>query len=172
MEAISGILEFKTFNGNSTGDIARYIRNHIDTAEYGEFELYIGCDSLPPKRMVTTFGIVIVIYRIGKGGHIIYRRIQENDKKFKRTRDRLWHEVELSVLVAQYLKDSGLLEIDTKLKKLKSIDIHVDLNPKKEFLSNEIYAAATGFVKGCGFNWNAKPDAPAASYAADAVCRW
>ena len=166
--------EFKKHDGTSTGDVAQYIKNYIDNMEYGDFQLFIGCDSLPPKRMSTTFVVVVVVYRIGKGAHVIHQRFVEHDRKYKQTWDRLWREVELSVDVAKHLRDSGLLEIDTKMKKLKSLtlDIHIDINPNKEFLSNKVYQAATGYIKGCGFDWHAKPEAPAASYAADHICRW
>jgi predicted RNase H-related nuclease YkuK (DUF458 family) len=171
--------EFRKHDGTTTGDIAKYIRDYINSMEYGDFELYIGCDSLPPKRHVTTFVVVVVIYRVGKGAHVVHKRFQESIKSYKLnqkdgTYARLWHEVELAVDVAKHLRDSGLLNLNTKMRKLKSLtmDIHIDINPDKTYLSNKVYSAAVGFIKGQGFEWHAKPNAPAASYAADHICRW
>ena len=171
--------EFRKHDGTTTGDIAKYIRDYINNMEYGDFEIFIGCDSLPPKRSVTTFVVVVAIYRVGKGAHVVHKRFHENVKSYKLTAksgtyDRLWHEVELSVGVARHLRDSGILELNTKMRKIKSLtlDIHIDINPDKTFLSNQVYNAAVGFIKGQGFEWHAKPNAPAASYAADHICRW
>lgn len=173
VEILDDIRNFKKHDGSYTGDIAKYIKKHVDDTEYGDFELFIGCDSLPPRRAVTSFVVVVVIYRVGKGAHVVHKKFVENNKKYRTTWDRLWHEVEIAVDVAKYLRDSGILELHTKNKSMKSLtmDIHIDINPNKEHLSNKVYNAATGYIKGCGFDWHAKPEAPAASYAADHICR-
>jgi hypothetical protein len=79
----------------------------------------------------------------------------------------LWWEIEYSMEIANYLREnSEKVLLDEKLT-----SIHVDISPKLENKSNSIFQAAVGYIKGMGFICKTKPDAIAASYAADLIVR-
>lgn len=174
-------MKFRKFDGTPIEDIAAYLHGYFAKSEGGDYEIYVGCDSLPPKKKVTTFVTVVCIRNVGHGAHILYRKDRVANTKLKTKKgvetgdiiDRLWHEVELSVGVATYLRDKGVLEYKNKYNKVKflHLDIHLDINPDEMHKSNLVYNSAVGFVKGMGFEFVTKPDAWAATYAADMVCR-
>ena len=64
---------YKT-NKTEIVDLAKYVKEYI--AQYpGEYDIFIGTDSQRVrKRNTVLFAMVIVIYRHGKGGHIIYSK--------------------------------------------------------------------------------------------------
>ena len=172
-------MKFRKFNGDIVQDIAAYIKDYFSKGPGGDFEIYVGCDSLPPKKKVTTFVTVVCIRNIGKGCHVLYKKdrvnnvAKRNDGDTSSIIDRLWHEVELSVEVAKNLRDNGVLDYKDKYNSVKflHLDIHLDINPDPAQKSNAVYSSATGFVTGMGFNYVTKPDAWAATYAADLVVR-
>ena len=163
-------MKFKKVNGEKIDNLSEYVKNHLDSKS-GEFQIYIGCDSLPPKGNVTSFITVVVLYDVGHGTHVICKK--DKSDKIKAMYDRLWHEVELAVEVAQYLRDNAILEYRTKAGTVKSIDlqVHLDLNPDESFKSNNVYNAALGYVKSLGFEFIPKPTAFAATYMADNLVR-
>ena len=73
---------------------------------------------------------------------------------------RLWAEVTKSIDVAEMLKDLD-----------KRITVHVDYNSKESEKSNQLYEAGIGYAKSMGYDAVGKPDAWAASSAADNYCR-
>ena len=176
-------MRFRKFSGEFVEDIASYMKEYFAKSDGGDYEIYVGCDSLPPKKRLTTFVTVVCIRNLGHGAHILYKKdhVANNKIKVRKNKgvetgdiiDRLWHEVELSVGVAEYLRKTGILEYKDKYNRVKSlhIDIHLDINPDEMHKSNLVYNSAVGFVKGMGFEFVTKPDAWAATYAADMVCR-
>lgn len=164
-------MNFYKFNGTNIGDVVDYIKRYLDEHE-GEFTLMIGVDSLPhgfwKKR--ATFTQVIALHRringTGKGAHCLFRR--QPKIKTQGTRDRLMTEAYQLVEVAQYLRDADL-EYHPKILKF---DLQLDFNREKPNESEKYLMEASGYVTAMGFEVNIKPDAPAASYAADFVCRY
>ena len=82
-------------------------------------------------------------------------------EKIKERFTKLWKEVEISLEVAEFLKSNDL--------HAKYIDI--DLNPDPKFGSNNVLRAALGFVESMGYSARVKPEACAASYVADRLCK-
>jgi predicted RNase H-related nuclease YkuK (DUF458 family) len=155
-------MQFRKINDPQPFELAEYIKDYLKRD--GDFELLIGCDSQRTRtRRTVTYALVVIIYNRGKGGHVIYKRIVRND--IKNLHDRLWQEVQYAVDIATYLRENDIL----LSKNIASV--HLDLNPKAEHKSNQIYDAAVGYVKGMGFELRTKPVAVAASYAADMLCR-
>ena len=69
-----------------------------------EANIIIGCDS-KNREDYTIYGLVIVLYKEKKGGHVLYAK-----ERIPRVRDRwsrLWREVELSVALANELQEKG-----------------------------------------------------------------
>ena len=166
-------MQFKKFDGTTIDNVSEYVKQYFRDNPGFDYDLFVGCDSLPAVNKVTTFVVVVVIYKRGKGAHIIYSKVK--DKTKLPIMSRLWKEVEISVEVAGELKAGGVLDYQFSDKhgtlQSLSLDIHLDLNSKVSEKSNKILDAATGYVKGMGFNVYSKPFAWCASYAADYVCR-
>jgi len=164
-------MNFYKFNGTNVGDIVDYIKRYLDEHE-GEYVLMIGVDSLPHGfiKKKATFTQVVALHRkingIGKGAHCLFRR--QAKIQTRGTRDRLLKEAYQLVEVAQYLRDSDI-EFDSRILK---VDLQLDFNKEKPHESEKYLDEAAGYVRAMGFEVNVKPDAPAASYAADFVCRY
>jgi len=162
-------MKFKKVDGTVITDVAKYLKEYIASRD-GEVDVMIGCDSLPKAYKTATYTTVIAVYTVGKGAHIIFNR--ETRVKTKSLIDRLWQEVEKALAVAQYLQKEGVLDI----KNVKGLDVHLhlDVNPDSGHganKSNAILDSAVGYITSMGFKCSTKPNAPAASYASDWLCR-
>lgn len=74
---------------------------------------------------------------------------------------RLWHEVELTRLIAE--------EVSKTTNKI--VEVHLDLNPDVEYASNKLFNAAVGYLKSLQFDVYAKPDSFVATAAADSLTK-
>lgn len=160
--------EFMNHQKKKVGDLVEYVNKYMAKNDRAKYEIYVGCDSqVNSKHTIysVVVGIHTIIDDIGRGVHIIHTR--EKDKKFGKDRGslftRLWGEVSRIVETAIYLKENGI-EID-------DIGTHVDANYKKQHASNMIYDSAIGWLRGEGFDVKGKPEAWAATYAANRYCR-
>lgn len=132
--------------------LTQYLSSHPDT------QIIIGCDS-KNREDQTIYGTVIVLYKEKRGGHVLYAK-----ERVPRIRDRwsrLWKEVEISVNLANELKEKGFP---------KAAFIDLDLNPDPKYKSNDVFRAAVGLVESMGYTARTKPHSLCASYAADKVC--
>jgi len=154
---------WKKVNGQEIENLAEYVKTHI--RQYpGEYEIFVGTDSQRMrKRYTVLFAMVICMYRQGKGAHVIYAKYKRSDIKDKYTRLRT--EVAYSLEIANYLTANDVL-VDPSI-----MTIHIDLSPNVINDSNKLYKEAIGWVTGMGYLCEAKPNAPAASYAGDWVVK-
>jgi len=148
-------LVFKKADGTKIPDIVSYVDDWRLT--HPNSELFIGCDSIDKKYM-TKYSIAIVMYDKGKGGHVV--TAETEDKGNMEIMQRLWPEIEQSVNTAKLLEQLNI-----------PITIHIDYNNEKTYKSNQLLDAAIGYANSVGFKAEGKPNAPAASYAADKNCR-
>lgn len=127
-------------------------------------KIYIGCDSERFQVAGTWYAdyiTAVVVHINGKNGCKIFGAVdreRDYEQRVDRPRMRLMNEV---YRVAQlYLELSPLVAHD--------IEIHLDINPSEMHNSNIVINEAVGYIKGmCGIVPFTKPDAWAASYAAD-----
>ncbi len=148
-------LEFRTLQGTLIPDVISYLNEKI----IDDTEVLVGCDSQNTGHS-TIYGLVIALHYGNRGGHIIYSKLE-----FPKIRDRfskLWKEVELSVGLAESMKEN-------KIKRIDYLDL--DLNPDPIYNSNKVLASAMGWCQALGYNVRCKPDAMVASYVADRICR-
>jgi len=163
-------VDFKKFTGERVEDVASYIKDYIEDHK-GEFVIMVGCDSLPHglRKRKATFTEVVCLHQkvdgIGKGAHILYKR--EHKVRVFNTRDRLMKEADRLVKVCQELRESGIEAHERVLY----MEPQLDFNKKNGEESNKYLDEARGYVKAFDFDVEVKPDAPAASYAADHCCR-
>ena len=146
---------FKNKYGEKIDDILEYVKNWI--SQHDNCEIYVGCDSQEINDK-TNYVTTICMYEIGNGAHVIY--CKEQEPKHNSMHNRLWLEVEKSVQVAEIIKDLD-----------KKITLHIDYNSKKTGKSNQLYEAGMGYIKSMGYEAVGKPNAWAASTAADNFCR-
>jgi len=162
-----------TYYGNDTKtSIADFINMHPDA------ELYVGTDSQrhgnrKKKYKYWTFTTCVAAYTRRKGGNAILfsenvRNPQgfdgklERPKKLSLLRQRLMVEAMKSLEVAWYL--------NTIVSEDRPITIHLDVNQNIQFDSTKYKDELVGYVTAQGFNCEHKPNAWAASWAADARC--
>lgn len=181
------LMETSVFRSKTDGtiieNVSQYIKDYfVEQRRNGarNFEIFIGTDSQRARRKrMTSYATVICLYTLGKGAHIIYARTKRNDisPPPKRTRKgekkakspglfyKLQWEVEYSMQVANYLNKNNVFE------ECEIAQLHFDINVNPEFDSNCAYNYAVGYAKSYGYNPRTKPNAIAASYAADMVVR-
>lgn len=149
-------MEYRILATETIVSLDSYLSHYL--SENPDAQIIIGCDS-KNRDSETVYGLVIVLYKEKKGGHVLYAK-----QRVPRIRDRwsrLWKEVELSVALANELQEKGF-------PKAKFIDL--DLNPDPRFKSNDVVRAAVGLVESMGYEARTKPYSLCASYAADKVC--
>lgn len=144
------------------------IRDYLTTVD-PDSKIYLGCDSQKFKKhgewwaRYTT--VLIVHINNCNGGKVFGYNDQERDydQKFNTPRMRLMNETyKVSEL---YLELGDILED-------REVEIHLDINPDEKWGSSCVINQAVGYIRGvCGVEAKVKPDAFAASYAADSVVR-
>lgn len=165
--------KFRTTWGDEITDVIEYIKNRITSDDDidKKYVIYIGCDSLPTANRTATYSTVICVYKVGRGAQILFSKENKvkvyGDLKKDRIKNRLWEEIYRVVDLAVFITDSDLLD----LSEIIDFQIHIDINPNEEFASNAIYTEAVGYIRGLGLDVYTKPNAMAASYAGDSICR-
>jgi hypothetical protein len=150
-------MKFKRLHDKEDIEVVSYLKDFLK--ENPNTDIYIGTDSQVHGRS-TTYAVVIVLHRKGRGGHVLYYR-----EVIPKTFDlftKIFKEVEMSLEVAEYLVANGI-------KKAKKIDI--DINPDKRYKSNIVLASAMGLLAGYGYEGRMKPYAWASSHVADKLCK-
>lgn len=130
----------------------------------GEIFYSVGTDSkFHPRKggWSVTYATVLAMTFNKRGTHLIARKEIRSGVGKLSLFDRLWLEVEMSVQLALWMREEFNIECE----------VHLDVNPNKEFDSNVLYEAAIGYAKSLGFVVEAKPDSPVAMNCADHLLR-
>lgn len=143
------------------------IKNYLDKLDDSS-KIYIGCDSLAFKRnnkWYADFYKVVVVHIDGCHGCKIFGEINTEVDYTPNKRKPAYRLMQECYKVSElYLK---LAEITDK-----EIEVHLDYNPNKKYVSNMVVEQAIGYIKGtCNVIPLVKPDAFAASYCADRLGR-
>jgi len=132
-----------------------------------ESKFYLGSDSERYKRKgiwYADYTVVVVCHIDGCHGCKVFGEVQtarDYDQRKDRPSMRLMGEV---YRVAELF---GKLE---PVLKSRYVEVHIDINSKKIHASNIVAAQAIGYIKGvCNIDAQLKPNAFAASFAADRV---
>jgi hypothetical protein len=130
-----------------------------------ETKIYLGADS---ERLnvrgiwYADYTLAVVVHIDGKHGCKIFGDVQRErdyDQKANKPAMRLMNEVYKVAELFQELAD--VLED-------RHVEVHLDINPNDNYASNVVVSQAIGYIKGtCNLTAQVKPDAFAASYAAD-----
>jgi hypothetical protein len=132
-------------------DIQKYVDEY--RAKFPKAEIKIGTDS-KQAGAVTLYVTAICFVHERKGVHYVYKR--ETLPRVKDIFTRLFKEAELTVEVVEFLNARDYMAI------------HADYNTAKTHKSSAAGEAVNGWLIGAGYNVESKPDAFAASRAADA----
>ena len=135
-----------------------------------ETRIYLGCDSRvfynhARDRMVN-YTLAVVVHIDGcRGGKLFYDNIIERDRSPSRRKPSVRLMTEVYKVSELYLR--MIDEVDSCIE--KDIEIHLDVNPRREYKSSAIISEALGYIRGvCQVDAKVKPEAWAASTVADA----
>ena len=164
---ITGAFTFKKFSGEQLNNIEEYVKRYCDTHE--NIEILIGTDS-QNRGVKTVFSTIIAMYDVGDGvhghgAHCVFSRWSTPRYRKEQSTERLLKEVEESIATADRLKNAGV--------KVKYIDIDVNPSPGANHrnVSNDIFAAARGWVEGNGYECRWKTLGPLVTTIADWVVK-
>lgn len=141
-------------------EVKQYISNSS-----AESKVYLGVDSERVNihgKWYADYTLAIVIHIDGKHGCKIFGEIERErdwDQKADKPSMRLMQEV---------YKVSELFQKLSNVLEDKHVEVHLDINPQERYKSSAVVQQAVGYIKGtCNIQALIKPDAFAASYAAD-----
>jgi predicted RNase H-related nuclease YkuK (DUF458 family) len=138
---------------------------HFIEAQGADTKIYLGCDSERMRidgQWYADYVLAVVVHINGNNGCKLFGEVQRErdyDHKVNRPAMRLMTEVyKVSEL---YLRLADVLEG-------RQVEVHLDINPDDHYGSSCVISQAIGYIKGtCNVVPFVKPDAFAASYAAD-----
>lgn len=133
------------------------VRQYIKTTDK-DTSIYVGCDSRQ-LRSKTVFVTVIVVHLSSKHGAKVFWKV-EKTKRIKSLRQRLMEEVSRAVYHALMIMD---------VVGDRHFEVHLDISPDENRASSVIVREAVGYVLSQGLKPVLKPDAIAASCAADYI---
>jgi len=128
----------------------------------GERVLHVGTDAQKFGRRVV-FVTCVVVLCPGKGGRVFHARVQRDRREVRSLRQKLFTEAWMSVETA--------MELAPHLPDDVPIIVHLDVNPDVRWASSRHIQEVGGLVVGQGFEVLFKPNAWAASHAADHVVK-
>jgi len=128
--------------------------------------IYIGADSERYRgrddKWYAEYTVAIVVHLDGSRGCKVFGKVtseRDYDKRHDRPAYRLMNEV--------YRASEMYLELFEAIGD-RHCEVHLDINPNEMHGSSCVIQQATGYIRGmCGFAPKVKPEAFAASYAAD-----
>jgi predicted RNase H-related nuclease YkuK (DUF458 family) len=112
-------------------------------------KVYIGCDSSVSKGEAT-YIVALILYR----------------KDFCKIYKKIYKLPDYGNIKARMLQEAAYA-IETALELGVPAEIHLDINPNPKFKSNAALKEALAYVRGMGLQAKVKPEAFAASCAAD-----
>lgn len=136
----------------------------VDSSE--TTSIYIGADSERYRgkddQWYADYTVAIVVHRDSSRGCRVFGKVdteRDYDKRHDRPSYRLMNEV--------YRASQMYMDLFESIGD-RHVEVHLDINPDEMHGSSCVIQQATGYIRGmCGFAPKVKPEAFAASYAAD-----
>lgn len=153
---------WKTLSGNEV-DLRLALLEELRLVP--EAQVIIACDSQQLGQS-TEYVTVVVLHRPTKGGRVFFCR--ERVARVKELRERLWKEVWRSTELAMELSSTPDIGEGTAID---VSEIHIDANVDPKHKSSKYVEELVGLAMGQGFRAVVKPQAFAASHAADHVVK-
>jgi predicted RNase H-related nuclease YkuK (DUF458 family) len=134
-------------------------------AQSPETKIYLGADSERIKvgeLWYADYTLAVVVHIDGNHGCKIFGQVTRErdwDQKANKPSMRLMQEV---------YKVSDLFHELSDVLQDRHVEVHLDINPSERYKSSAVVQQAVGYIKGtCNIDAQVKPNAFAASYAAD-----
>ena len=141
-------------------EVAEFIR-----AQTPETRIYLGCDSeryRVDNVWYADYILAVVVHIDGKHGCRLFGEVT-TERDFDQRRDR-----PATRLMSEVYKVSELYLQLAEVLEGRDVEVHLDINPDEEHGSSCVIQQAVGYIRGvCNVIPMVKPDAFAASYAAD-----
>lgn len=156
---------FKTLGDKKQINLIPYISQYIK--KYPDATILIGTDS-QNKKSNTLYAICVVLYRPGKGGHVLFSKIEtpriRGFKKDEFDKVRLLNETWYSVEIAEKIRE----ELG-----IKATWIDIDINNDKKWKSNLVLSEALGLVNAYGYapRYKNSPHPPVITYCCDKLVK-
>lgn len=149
---------------NTIEEVRTYIENESE-----ESRIFIGCDSEVFKRKdvyLVDYYSVVVVHHNGRNGAKIFG-FKTTEKDYSKDRRKPLHRLMNEVYKASEL----YLQIEDSIG-IREVEVHLDLNPSKKYVSNMIVDQAIGYIKAtCNVVPLIKPDSWCATHVADRLLR-
>lgn len=136
----------------------------LELRSCSDAEVHIGSDSQQSGKR-TEYVTVCVVHRPTKGGRVFFCR--ENVPRIRELRERLWNEAWRSTELAMELTRTSDIVSQGEGQSISVAAIHIDANLDPKHKSSKHVEELVGLVMGQGFRAVVKPEAWAASHAAD-----
>ena len=144
----------------SAEQVGREIVNFMKADTGRKYKVTIGTDSEKDADDLADFVTAIVVHRVGNGGRYFWRRV-EGPGKFHTLRDRITHEVVMSLEIAK----NFLMELKKFSAPHFDFEIHVDVG--ENGATRSMIQELVGMIRANNFEARTKPDSYAASKVAD-----
>ncbi len=151
--------QWRKLNGDPIDDLVKVIDPLI---RENPRILHVGTDAQKVDRRIE-FVTCVVVLTPGKGGRVFYTRVRKTPRDVQSLRQKLFTEAWLSVETA--------MELNPQIPDSTPLVVHLDVNPDRRWASSRHINEVVGLVVGQGFEVLLKPDAWAASHAADHVVK-
>lgn len=139
--------------------VVREIVRFIEYDSQYAYKVIIGTDSLALQDKTADFVTAVVVHRVGNGGRYFWRRVRAG--KFYNLRDRIIHEVLLSIDVAKEV----LTELQSAGTDNWDFEVHADVGENGN--TSALIQEVVGMIRANNFEAKTKPDSYAASKVAD-----
>ncbi len=154
-------MEWFTLRDNKKIDLYEELAPYI---KRDDIIVHIGTDAQAKGCNKTAdFVTVVIVHTVGKGARVFYWK--EKNIAFHSLWEKLYGETERSLRIATQLTEEYGDQIANRIL------VHVDANPDTRYKSSKHVQALAGMVMGYGFKYILKPDAFAASHAADHIVK-
>jgi hypothetical protein len=142
--------------------VMKEIIDYIGEDLKSNYKIIIGTDSQLQDRVVD-FVTAVLVLRVGRGGRYFWQKYTKGN--FFSLRQRIYEEVNSSLVMAQKTVDllSGYLPDKSLLS--RGLEIHVDIGENGE--TREMVREVVNMVRGNGFHVKTKPEAYGATKVAD-----
>jgi len=151
--------DWTTLSREPVADLVQELRVLLQD---GPRVIHVGTDAQKIDHRVE-FVTCVVVLTPQKGGRVYYTRVQRRRRDVHTLRQKLFTEAWMSVETA--------MELNPHLADDVPIVVHLDVNPDRRWASSRHIHEVVGLVLGQGFEVLFKPDAWAASHAADHVIK-
>ena len=128
-------------------------------------KIYLGADSERVSKRgtwIAEYYVTVVVHLDGKHGCKIFGYVeQERDYDQRRDKPALR-------LMGEVYKVAQLFNELSDVLQDRYVEVHLDINPDDRYASSQVVSQAIGYIRGtCNIEAQVKPQAFAASYAAD-----